>query len=122
MNVKGKLAIIIGVIIFLIICGGIYYYTFIKDFIYYTQIDNSKIEQIDSQGGVFDIHGGMKYEYTLTMYAENGKSKEIRLGTNRELKDGAYLKVNYFFLRGVYKWEEIGYKDLPNKVKEHYNE
>ncbi len=122
MGIKGKLAILLGVILFVTICGVAYYYIFEGDFIYYTQIDNTKLEQIDSKGGVIDIHGGMKYEYTLTMYDENGKSKEIKLGTNRELKEDAYLKVNYFFLRGVYKWEEIQYNDLPNKVKDHYKD
>ena len=53
---------------------------------------------------------------------KNGKSKEIRLGTNRELKEGAFLKVYYYFLRGVHKWEEVQYDDLPIKVKDYYQE
>ena len=120
MGIKGKLAILLGVILFVTICGVAYYYIFEGDFIYYTQIDNTKLEQIDSKGGIIDIHGGMKYEYTLTMYDENGKSKEIKLGTNRELKEDAYLKVNYFFLRGVYKWEEVSYDELPIQVQFKY--
>jgi uncharacterized protein (TIGR01655 family) len=119
---KEKIAIILGIILFIALCGLAYYYLFVHDFVYYTQIDNTKLERIDSNGGVIDVHGGMKYEYTLTMYDEDGKSKEIKLGTNRELREAAYLKVNYFFLRGVYKWEEIQYDDLPNKVKDHYKD
>lgn len=122
MRKKGIFSILLGVILFLTICGAIYYFAFFKDFIYYTQIDNTKIEEMNSNGGVIDLHGGMKYEYTLIMYDKNGKPKEIKLGTNRELKENAFLKVNYFFLRGVYKWEEISYEDLPNEVKSHYQE
>lgn len=116
---KGKLAVVIGVLVFIILCGLTYRYVFIKDFIYYTKIDNNELEKVDSGGGVFDKHGGMKYEYNLKMCDKNGKIKEIRLGINRELKEGAFVKVYYYFLRGVHKWEEVEYDDLPSKVKEH---
>jgi uncharacterized protein (TIGR01655 family) len=119
---KRKLAIVIGILVFIILSCLTYRYVFIKDFTYYTKIDNSKLEKVNSNGGVFDKHGGMKYEYNLKMYDKNGKSKEIRLGTNRELKEGAFLKVYYYFLRGVHKWEEVQYDDLPIKVKDYYQE
>lgn len=47
--------------------------------IYYTQIDNSKIEENDSRGGVVNFKGSLPYSYTLTSYDENGKEKEITL-------------------------------------------
>lgn len=117
---KGKLVVGSLVLFFIILSVLTYRYVFIKDFVYYTQIDNSKLEKVDSNGGVFDKHGGMKYEYNLEMYDKNGKSKKIKLGTNRELKEDAFLKVYYYFLRGVHKWEEIEYDDLPSKVKDHF--
>ena len=36
------------------------------------------------------------------------------------VKEDAYLKVNYFFLRGVYKWEEVSYDELPIQVQFKY--
>ena len=40
---------------------------------YYSQIDNSKIEQTESKGGVINFSGSMDYSYTLFSYDENGK-------------------------------------------------
>ncbi len=116
-----KLSIIIGVIAFLAICVVSFYFIFQKDYTYYTRIDNTKIKEVESSGGVFDIHGGMKYEYNLTMYDENGTSKEIKFGTNRELRNEAFLKVKYYLISGVNKWEEVEYDDMPEKVQEKYN-
>ena len=42
---------------------------------YYSQIDNSKIEQTESKGGVINFSGSMDYSYTLFSYDENGKGK-----------------------------------------------
>ena len=44
---------------------------------YYSQIDNSKIEQTESKGGVINFSGSMDYSYTLFSYDENGKYDEI---------------------------------------------
>ena len=40
---------------------------------YYSQIDNSKIEQTESKGGVINFSGNMDYSYTLFSYDENGQ-------------------------------------------------
>lgn len=58
----------------------------------------------------------MKYEYTLDSYKENGKKKEIKFKTSRELREDAYLilEVKTF---GVHSWKEVQANELPEKVK-----
>ena len=82
---------------------------------YYTQIDNSKIEKVNSTDE-------MKYEYTLKAYKEDGKEKEVKFKTSRELRDTAYLKLKVISISGVNKWEEVQYEELPEKVKAVYPE
>lgn len=72
--------------------------------IYYT-----KIAKLDSTNN-------MKYEYTLTSYDKNGKSKKLKFKTVRGLKDQAYLKL-IVKATGVNKWEEVKFEDLPAKVQ-----
>ena len=95
--IKEKLPIILCVIIFIFLCSFTYYYLFEKEMYYYTQIDNSKVEELDAKED-------MKYEYTLTMYDEE-----------------AFLKIKYYNIFGVNNWQEVKYEDLPDKVKEKYN-
>ena len=58
----------------------------------------------------------MKYEYTLDSYNENGKKKEIKFKTSRELKEDAYLMLEVRIL-GVHSWKEVQVNELPEKVK-----
>lgn len=85
---------------------------------YYAQIDNTKIEKIESRKGVIDLNGGMEYKYTLPAYGENGKETTISFGTMRQLKDGAYLKLWSVPFRGVVKWEEVTAGEMPKAVQE----
>lgn len=84
---------------------------------YYVQIDNSKIEEVHSRGGVIDLSGGMDYSYTLHAYNENGKGTDITFGASRELREGAYLKLTVKPLRGVVAWSEVQYDELPAAVQ-----
>ena len=59
---------------------------------YYAQIDNTKVEQVDTKGGVISFKGNLPYSYTLTAYDEKGGEKEITFGTSRELKEGAFIR------------------------------
>ena len=68
---------------------------------YYSQIDNSKIEQTESKGGVINFSGSMDYSYTLFSYDENGKGKDITFGTSKELKEGAFIRLTVMPIRGV---------------------
>lgn len=112
--IKEKLPVIIGVIVFLLLCGVAYYYLFIGKTIYYTQIDNTKIKEI--------TNSDMSYEYTLDCYKENGKKKTLKFKTSRELREDAFLKIEYMEITGVHSWAEVQYDELPKKVQEKYNE
>ncbi len=111
--IKEKLPLIIGIIVFLILCGIAYYYLFIGTTIYYTQIDNTKVKEI--------TNSDMSYEYTLDCYKENGKKKLIKFKTSRELRESAFLKIEYMEITGVHQWEEVQYDELPEKVQDKYN-
>lgn len=111
---KEKLPVIFMVILAIAICGLTIYFMEFKSFTYYTQIDNSKLEKISATDD-------MKYEYSLDCYNENGKKKEIKFKTSRELREDAYLKLKVLLVTGVNKWEEVQYDELPDKVKTQYN-
>ena len=87
---------------------------------YYTQIENAKLEEVDSRGGVIDFQGGMPYSYTLTAYDENGGEKEMTFGASRELREGAFLRLTVMPVRGVVEWSEAAYDELPAAVQGNY--
>ncbi len=114
-SLKEKLPIIIVAIIAIAICGVVLYKIEFGEDIYYTQIDNTKIEKISSSDD-------MKYKYTLKCYKENGKEKELTFKTSRELREDAYLKLEVKSISGVHSWKEVQYDELPEKVKTNYTE
>ncbi len=87
---------------------------------YYAQIDNTKVEQVDTKGGVISFKGNLPYSYTLTAYDEKGVEKEITFGTSRELKEGAFIRLTVMPVRGILDWSEVQYDELPAAVQEHY--
>ena len=88
---------------------------------YYSQIDNTKVEQVDAKGGVISFKGNLPYSYTLLSYDENGSEKEITFGTSRELRDGAFICLTVMPVRGVLDWSEVQYDELPAAVQNHYS-
>ncbi len=107
---KEKLPIIIAVIIVIALAVGAYYFLVVHKDQYYTQIDNTKIEEVSGSGD-------MKYQYTLTAYNKNGKEKEIQFKTSRELREDAYLELDVMQVRGVVDWKEVQQDELPDEVK-----
>ncbi len=105
---KDKLGIVIGVLAFVILCGGAFYLMEYHEEYYYTQIDNTKVERLSSRDD-------MKYKYTLKCYNEKGWGRDISFKTSRKLREGAYLKLRVI-LTGVNKWEEVSYDKLPSGV------
>ncbi len=87
---------------------------------YYSQIDNSKVEQVDAKGGVISLKGNLPYSYTLSSYDEKGGEKEITFGTSRELREGAFIRLTVMPIRGVLDWSEVQYDELPPAVQAHY--
>lgn len=106
---KEKLPIIIGTILFIVLCGSVFFYMESYDKIYYTRIDNTKIEKLSAK----------EYEYQLKSYDENGKSKNLKFKTSRELRDTAFLELEVRIL-GVHSWKEVKYEELPPKVQKKY--
>ena len=113
-TVSEKISIILTVIIAIIIGAGAIYWMEFHETIYYTQVDNSKLERISSSDN-------MGYEYTLDCYNQNGKRREIKFKTSRELKEDSYLKLEVMVTRGVKSWEEVQVNELPEKVKNALN-
>jgi len=111
-NLKEKLPMIIALIAAIAACAIALYFWENYNSIYYTQIDNTKIEKISNLDD-------MKYEYTLKCYSKNGKKKDLKFKTSRELKEDAFLKLEVKTF-GVYSWEEVQYNELPEKVQTNY--
>lgn len=112
-SIKEKMPMVIAVVVAIGILALAYYFMFVHQETYYTQIDNEKIEQISTSDD-------MKYEYTLTAYNSNGKEKEVKFKTSRELREDAYLELDVMKGRGVVDWREVQYEELPEKVQENY--
>lgn len=112
-NVKDKISFVIVVIVATIIFGVAFYFMEFNEDVYYTQVDNSKIQKITSSDN-------MKYKYNLNCYKESGREKELEFKTSRELKEDAYLKLTVKSVSGVNNWEEVQYNELPEKVKANY--
>ena len=107
---KEKLPIIIAVIIVIALIVGAYYFLVLHKDQYYTQIDNTKLEEVSGSDD-------MRYQYTLTAYNKNGKEKEVQFKTSRELREGAYLELDVMQMRGVVNWREVQQDELPDDVK-----
>ena len=89
---------------------------------YYTQVDNARTEELESRGGVIDPTGGMSLLYRLPAYDEQGNGREVSFGTERQLREGAYLKLEVEPIRGVVGWEEVSFDELPQEAQAHLND
>lgn len=110
----------VAIIVVGIISFCMWFYSGSGSTYYYTQIDNSKIERNDSEGGVINLNGSLDYSYTLPAYNENGKEKDITFGASRELREGAFIRLTVTSVRGVLEWSEVQYEELPAAVQGNY--
>ena len=113
-GIKERIPMILACIIAVIIGGVAYYFLEYYEAVYYTQIDNTKVQKIEASDE-------MNREYTLECYDENGQKKEIKFKASRELREDAYLMLEVR-ITGVHTWKEVQYNELPEKVKTHYQE
>ena len=61
--------------------------------------------------------GGMPLLYTLPSYDENGSVQDLSFGTERQLREGACLRLSVLPVRGVTEWREVQYEELPSAVQ-----
>ncbi len=113
-SIREKIFIFSAVIIVIAVFGAAFYFLENYESIYYTQIDNTKVEKKTTSDN-------MKYEYTLDCYNKKGNKKEIKFKTSRELRENAYLMLEVKSL-GVHSWKEVQYDELPEKVRINYRE
>lgn len=118
---KKKILFGIGVVFLIVICFGVFLLSGAGSTYYYSQIDNSKIEQTESAGGVINFEGSMDFSYTLRCYDEDGNEKDITFGTSRELKEDAFIRLTVMPIRGVLEWIEVQYDELPAVVQKEYS-
>ena len=57
-------------------------------------------------------------DYTLASYDDGGAREEVTFGSDKTLRDGAYLELSVMPLHGVVYWEEVEPAALPDKVRE----
>ena len=88
---KKKILIGIGAGAFVAICFGVFLLSGAGSTYYYSQIDNTKIEQTGSAGGVINFGGSMDYSYTLRCYDEDGNEKDI---TVRRIKASSFNSLD----------------------------
>lgn len=118
-KVKAVGAVVLGLVL---LTAAVLVYVFIagEGTAYYTRVDNTQITENGPRNGVIDLKGGMAYSYTLTCYNGKGKEDRITFGTDRELREGAFLRLEVVPLRGVMDWAEVQYEELPQAVKDAY--
>lgn len=117
---RTKKAAIVGIALVALVVAGIAGWWILfgsANGTYYTQIDNERTEELHPTGGIIDPTGGMSIRYTLPAYDEQGNEREISFGTERQLRDAAYLKLEVVPIRGVVGWEEVQFDELPQKVQ-----
>lgn len=110
-NSGRKIIGFVGVLGVLALCGIGLFKLENYEKVYYTRVDNRRIEKLDTKDE-------MKYQYTLESYSENGFKKTLKFKTVRELKEG-YLKLVVRSL-GVHSWEEVKFRELPDVVQKKY--
>ena len=115
-----KKGILFGIGAFVLVAVCVFFLLEAGSTYYYSQIDNSKMEQVESRGGVINFKGSMDYSYTLFSYNEGGTGKDITFGTSRELKEGAFIRLTVMPIRGVLEWKEVQYDELPAAVQDQY--
>lgn len=108
-EIKEKTLELFGIIAFIAICFVVIYVLFYQSTDYYVKVDNTKLKALSEED--------MKFEYTLDGYNSKGRLKKLTFKTSRKLKEGAYLKLEVMYVRGVINWEEVTFKQIPTKAQ-----
>lgn len=84
--------------------------------VYYTMVDNNRVKEQTTAAS----SGAGSYEYHLDTYDADGNMKSLSFKTSRELREGAYLKLEVMPVRGVISWEE--YEGFTRNSKKRLSE
>ena len=98
-------AVLIAVAVYFLSIG--YDRVFVSPDTYYAQVDNARLSKAEDNGNEFDYH------YELPAVSEDGDTTELGFDTSRELRESAYLKLETLALRGVVRWEEVTWDEIP---------
>ncbi len=85
---------------------------FVSTETYYAQVDNTCVSEAGENANGFDYH------YELPAVSESGDTTKLGFDTSRELREDAYLKLDTLALRGVVRWEEVAWDEIPAAAQE----
>ena len=113
----GRALKMVGVVVAIVLAGVAawwgYNQVFTSPSTWYVQVDNTKLSPADENNNDFDYH------YDLPAVSETGETQTVGFDTSRELRDGAYLKLEMLALRGVVRWEEVTWDNIPAAAQAH---
>ena len=80
---------------------------FMSPEVWYAQVDASCLTKANENNNDFPYH------YDLLAANEEGREETLGFDVKRELRDGAYLRLETLMLRGVISWEEVSWEEIP---------
>lgn len=93
------------------LCWWGYRQVFVAGTDWYARVDAGRLSEAGENGNGFDYH------YELPAARADGRVGTLGFDTSRELRDGAYLRLTTLALRGVVRWEEVAWGDVPVRAR-----
>ena len=101
-----------GAILFAVV--ALYRGVFTDPEVWYVQVDNTCVTEAADNANDFPYH------YELSAADARGATRVIGFDTARELRGGAYLRLEVLALRGVRSWEEVAWDEIPAAAQEEF--
>ena len=84
---------------------------------YYVQVDNERCTPTSEETRQ-RFGEEMVCEYRLEGVRDDGSTASLSFFTTRELRNGAYLRLDVWPLLGVRGWEEVPWDDVPEAARQ----
>lgn len=84
---------------------------------WYVRVDSQAMTEKHGRDGVVDFSGSEPYQYELPAVNADGLRTTVHFGAAKQLRNGAYLKLEVQPVRGVVSWEEVAEGALPPAVR-----